>query len=92
MPMDGMYTWLPTQNRKFIIDYTLESLEDILEPAVFFRLNRTFIININAIKDVLVYSNSRLKITLQQEFDKEIIVSREKVGDFKEWFDGLQKA
>jgi len=90
---DGRDVYLvTTQNRKFIIDYTLESLEDILEPAVFFRLNRTFILNINAIKDVLVYSNSRLKITLQQEFDKEIIVSREKVGDFKEWFDGLQKA
>ena len=83
---------MTTQNRKFIIDYTLESLEDILDPRVFFRLNRTFILNINAIKDVLVYSNSRLKITLVQEFDKEIIVSREKVGDFKEWFDGLQNA
>jgi hypothetical protein len=51
-------------------------------------LNRTFILNINSIKDVLVYSNSRLKITLVQEFDKEIIVSREKVGEFKDWFDG----
>ena len=90
---DGRDVYLvTTQNRKFIIDYTLESLEDILDPRVFFRLNRTFILNINAIKDVLVYSNSRLKITLVQEFDKEIIVSREKVGDFKEWFDGLQNA
>lgn len=76
------------QNRKFIIDYTLETLEELLEPKAFFRLNRTFIINIHAIKDVIVYSNSRLKITLTQEFDKEIIVSREKVGVFKEWFDG----
>ncbi|HEY5746592.1 MAG TPA: LytTR family DNA-binding domain-containing protein [Chryseolinea sp.] len=90
---DGRDVYLvTTQNRKFIIDYTLESLEDILDPKVFFRLNRTFILNINAIKDVLVYSNSRLKITLVQDFDKEIIVSREKVGDFKEWFDGLQNA
>jgi two-component system, LytTR family, response regulator len=88
---DGRDVYLvTTQNRKFIIDYTLESLEDILDPAVFFRLNRTFILNINAIKDVLVYSNSRLKIALQQEFDKEIIVSREKVGEFKEWFDGAR--
>ncbi len=77
-----------TQNRKFIIDYTLETLEDLLEPMNFFRVNRTFILNINSIKDVLVYSNSRLKITLTQAFDKEIIVSREKVGMFKEWFDG----
>ena len=77
--------------RKFIIDYTLEGLEDILDPKLFFRLNRTFILNINSIKDVLVYSNSRLKITLNQEFDKEIIVSREKVGEFKEWFDGTRQ-
>jgi len=89
---DGRDVFLvTTQNRKFIIDYTLEALEDILDPAVFFRLNRTFIVNINAIKDVLVYSNSRLKITLSQEFDKEIIVSREKVSEFKEWFDGARK-
>jgi len=89
---DGRDVYLvTTQNRKFIIDYTLESLEDILDPSVFFRLNRTFILNINAIKDVLVYSNSRLKIALQQEFDKEIIVSREKVGEFKEWFDGARQ-
>ena len=74
-----------TQGRKFIIDYTLESLENILDPKNFFRINRTFILNINAIKDVLVYSNSRLKITLTQEFDKEIIVSREKVNEFKNW-------
>lgn len=77
-----------TAGKKFIIDYTLESLEDVLDPRAFFRINRTFIVNINAIRDVLVYSNSRLKITLLQEFDKEIIVSREKVQDFKTWFDG----
>ncbi|HYG02515.1 MAG TPA: LytTR family DNA-binding domain-containing protein [Chryseosolibacter sp.] len=86
---DGRDVYLVTdQNRKFIIDYTLESLEEILDPRIFFRLNRTFIININAIKDVLIYSNSRLKITLTQAFDKEVIVSREKVPDFKTWFDG----
>jgi two-component system LytT family response regulator len=77
-----------TQPRKFIIDYTLETLEDLVEPKNFFRINRTYILNINSIKDVIVYSNSRLKITLTLEFDKEIIVSREKVGAFKEWFDG----
>ena len=88
---DGRDVYLVTnQTRKFIVDYTLESLENILDPKLFFRLNRTFIVNINSIKDVLVYSNSRLKITLTQEFDKEIIVSREKVGEFKDWFDGTR--
>jgi DNA-binding LytR/AlgR family response regulator len=86
---DGRDVYLVTnQPRKFIVDYTLESLENILDPKIFFRLNRTFILNINSIKDVLVYSNSRLKIMLIQEFEKEIIVSREKVGEFKDWFDG----
>lgn len=79
---------ITTQSRKFIVDYTLETLEDLLNPAVFYRVNRSFIVNIHAIKDVMVYSNSRLKITLTQDFDKEIIVSREKVNEFKEWFDG----
>lgn len=86
---DGRDVFMVTnQGRKFIIDYTLESLENMLDPKDFFRINRTFIVNINAIKDVLVYSNSRLKITITQDFNKEIIVSREKVNEFKSWFDG----
>ena len=88
---DGREVYLVTaQGRKFIIDYTLESLEDIIDPALFFRLNRTFIVNINAVKDVVMYSNSRLRIVPLQEFDKEMIVSREKVNEFKEWFDGAR--
>ena len=76
------------EQRHLIIDYKLEELEELLDPALFFRANRTFIVSINAIKDVLVYSNSRLKIVTEQKLDKEIIVSREKVGAFKQWFDG----
>lgn len=76
------------QGRRLIIDYKLEELEEILDPAQFFRANRTFIVNINSISDVLVYSNSRLKILTEIKSEKEIIVSREKVGAFKKWFDG----
>jgi two-component system, LytTR family, response regulator len=82
---------ITSQMRKFIIDYTLEALEEMLDPTTFFRLNRTFIININAIKDVVVYSNSRLRILLNNDFDKEIVVSRERVNDFKKWFDGTHE-
>jgi two-component system LytT family response regulator len=86
---EGRDVYLVTrEQKKFIIDYTLETLEDLLDPHQFYRINRTFILNINAIKDVLVYSNSRLKITMINDFDKEIIVSREKVNEFKTWFDG----
>lgn len=87
---EGRTVYLITnQRRKFIIDYKLEELEELLDPTLFFRANRSFIMNINAIEDVVMYSNSRLKITPTPEFDKEIIVSREKVGAFKDWFNGL---
>lgn len=76
------------QGRRLIIDYKLEDLEEILDPALFFRVNRTFILNINFINDVLVYSNSRLKVITAVKSEKEIIVSREKVASFKKWFDG----
>ncbi len=86
---DGRDVYLvTTQLRKFIIDYTLESLEEILDPKIFFRTNRSYIIHIAAIQDVVVYSNSRLKVTPLIKWDDEIIVSREKVNEFKEWFDG----
>lgn len=77
-----------TENRKFIIDFKLEELEELLDPELFYRVNRSYIINIEAIQDVIVYSNSRLKIIPKLEFDKEIIVSRDKVGPFKEWLSG----
>jgi two-component system LytT family response regulator len=84
---EGRTVYLITNKRKkYIIDFKLESLESSLDPELFFRVNRSFILNINAIDDVLVYSNSRLKVLLNFDFDKEIIVSREKVGALKEWF------
>ncbi|HCZ37726.1 MAG TPA: DNA-binding response regulator [Cytophagales bacterium] len=87
---DGRDVYLITnQLRKFIIDYTLENLDEILDPKIFNRINRSYIVNIRAIQDVVVYSNSRLKITPHIKWEPEIIVSREKVSDFKEWFDGV---
>jgi two-component system LytT family response regulator len=87
---DGREVYLVTgQLRKFIIDYTLENLEEILDPRTFYRVNRAYILHIGAIQDVVVYSNSRLKITANIAWEQEIIVSREKVSDFKAWFDGL---
>lgn len=86
---EGRNAYIVTkEGRRLIIDYKLETLEEMLDPKKFFRVNRTFVVEIDAIKDVLVYSNSRLKIILNQSFDREIIVSREKVSAFKTWFDG----
>lgn len=86
---EGRTVYLVTnENKKFIIDYKLEDLNSILESNTFYRVNRTFIVNINTIKDVIVYSNNRLKITPQVRVEKEIVVSREKVSSFKKWFEG----
>ena len=76
-------------NKKYIIDHKLESLGELLDPKIYFRANRSHIVNIESINDVLVYSNSRLKLNLSVSYDKEVIVSREKVTAFKEWYDGM---
>lgn len=86
---DGRDVYLFTSdNKKFIIDYTLEALEELLDPRHFFRANRSYIVNIHFIQDVVVYSNSRLKVVPSIKWEQDIIVSREKVNEFKSWFDG----
>ena len=84
---DGRVVYVLTdQGREYIVDYKMEELDEILDPEVFFRINRSFSVNISAIRDVIVYSNSRLKVLLNREFEREMIVSREKVNPFKLWF------
>ena len=75
------------ENRSYIIEDTLEQLEEKLEPETFYRVSRKYFVNIHAIKDIISYSNSRLKIILQTYSESEIIVSRERVKDFKNWID-----
>ncbi len=82
----GTYAFT-TEGRNFLLDATLEQLEKELEPAVFFRVSRKFFININHIKDIISYTNSRLKISLNHFKEQEIIVSRERVRDFKLWLE-----
>lgn len=72
-------------NRNYLIDLTLEVLEQDLDGANFFRISRKFIIPLKAIKEILVHSNSRLKIILPTYKEDEVVVSREKVSDFKIW-------
>lgn len=75
------------ENRVYIIDYSLDNIMELVDPEIFFRINRKCIVNRNAISDIVVYSSSRLKIKLKTETDEPLIVSRDKVNDFKEWLD-----
>ncbi len=74
-------------NRRYIVDYTLEQLEKLLDPDKFFRINRKYITSIDSIDKVSKYFNSRLKIRLKPNIDDEILISRAKVKDFLGWLD-----
>ncbi len=76
-----------SEGRNYLLDTTLENLETELEPKIFFRVSRKFYVNVNHIKDIISYTNSRLQIKLNHENGQEIIVSRERVRDFKLWLE-----
>lgn len=73
--------------RNYLLDTTLEHLEEELSPKVFFRVSRKFYVNISHINDIISYTNSRLQIKLNRFNEQEIIVSRERVKDFKLWLE-----
>jgi DNA-binding LytR/AlgR family response regulator len=84
----GKYTFLQNNSgRDYAINYTLDQLEDLLDPAQCFRINRKFIVSFSAISDIISYSNSRLKVKLNSNESDDLIVSREKVQDFKKWLE-----
>lgn len=80
----GTYAYTAA-NDTYLLDQTLEELENTLDPHTFFRISRRYIINIHCIKQIHVHSTSRLRIQLQHYPGTEVIVSRERVGDFKKW-------
>ena len=82
-------TFIQTDTGKtYPIDYSLDKIEQLVDPGQFFRINRNFIVNFSAIQDILIYSSGRLKIILNGWTEKEdILVSRERVTEFKEWMD-----
>lgn len=75
-------------SKKYIADFTLEELtKKHLDPHLFFRISRKFIVNINAIDVINPYLNQRLILHLKNGETDELIVSREKVALFRDWFD-----
>ena len=79
-------TYLFTNNKyTYLIDYSIEQIEEMLNPKKYYRVSRKFIVNIDSIDEIYTFSNSRLKIKLNNFKQHEIIVSRERVKDFKAW-------
>lgn len=71
--------------KQFLVDYTLEDLENLLNPKFFFRLNRQFIAHIQALQKIHTYFNGKLKLELRPIPSQEVLVSREKALAFKQW-------
>lgn len=81
-------TYCHTVERKnYLMDFSLEQLEEKLDPVKFCRVNRKFIINMEGISDIISYTNSRLQVKLRHFSDQEIIVSRERVKTFRKWLE-----
>jgi len=82
-------TFLMTrEGRKYPVDYTLENLEEMIDPTRFFRINRQFILHIDAIQQMHTWSKARVKIELNPPFPEEVVVSTEKSPMFKKWLEG----
>jgi len=76
-----------TTGSKYIINYSLDQLEQILDPKQFYRLNRQFLTSLDAVEKVHNHFNYKLKVDLKPKIDAEIIVSNVKTVDFKNWLD-----
>lgn len=87
--VNSRITFLQTYGGKsYPVDYNLDQLEAILDPRKFFRINRKFIVNIQAIDQMYTYSKSRVKIMLNPPSDEDTIVSSERSASFKRWLTG----
>jgi two-component system, LytTR family, response regulator LytT len=82
---DRLSFFKTTDDKKYVVDYTIDEIENMLDPNQFFRINRAFLVSIKSIDQIHDYFGNRLKLNLKPIIDKEALVSREKVTPFKEW-------
>jgi DNA-binding LytR/AlgR family response regulator len=81
-------TFLRTRiGKNYALDYSLDQLQKKVNPEIFFRINRNFMIHIDSITEIFSYSSTRLRIKLQNFSDEGLIVSRDKASEFKQWLD-----
>lgn len=81
-------TYLHSSDKhNYVVDYTLGGLEEMLDPLLFHRINRRYLITHKAISDVVSHSSSKLKVKLVHSDDDEIFISRERMTSFKDWLD-----
>ena len=87
---DGKYVFLKTfSGQNYPVDFSLDKLENMVDPSVFFRINRKYMVNMKAIDGMTAWSRSRVKIKLNPPADDETetVVSIDRSPDFKNWLD-----
>lgn len=83
---DKGFSYIRTrQNQKFILDYTMDELENMLSPKQFFRANRQFIISFDSVVAIHTWFNQKLKVEVKPGTTEHVIISRDKANAFKEW-------
>ncbi|MDX5444104.1 MAG: LytTR family DNA-binding domain-containing protein [Hymenobacteraceae bacterium] len=82
---DKIVFLLTFDNHRYISDFTLDTLQHMLDPDSFCRINRQFIVHIDSIDEVHAYLKGRLKVYLKPDIDKEVVISNERAASFKEW-------
>jgi two-component system response regulator LytT len=87
MAEDGLIFLVTKDNVKSPIEYSIDQLEDILDPILFFRINRKYMVSVEAVNEIHTYFNSRLLLKLHPPREEKIIVSRERTSNFKNWLD-----
>jgi DNA-binding LytR/AlgR family response regulator len=75
------------ENRKYLIDHTLEELESSLDPSQFFRISRKHIIHMQSIAEIKGLISSRLEVKLNQPCEHDLTISRDRATAFKHWLD-----
>lgn len=81
----GGLSYIRTKDQCLPIDHALDQLMEELDPKIFFRINRQYIVHSSAVKEIHSYFNSRLLLKLNPNAEEEVIVSRERVLNFKVW-------
>jgi two-component system LytT family response regulator len=85
MSEDKISYAVKSDGKRYALDFTMDKLENMLDPRLFFRVNRQFIITLKAISDIATHSKSRVKLTLMPLNKDNVVVSSEKSSDFKRW-------
>lgn len=73
------------RNQKFILDQSLADIEKQLDPSQFYRVNRKYLVNLNAIKKIKSYPKSKLQLEIEPSVSEEVVISQENVAAFKQW-------